>query len=141
MAERTRWSQARWFCWICGWHAGMRWPHPGGLPQLETHEMLRGPLRRVAVKEPCCWFRACSYCHSTILPGMPLADQLAYKLLCDLDHYDLSEVLKIRNARAMAFVTHDEVLRIAGELFRKNGWMSDVPECRVPDDDEQPSTW
>ena len=34
----------------------------------------------------------CRICHDQVIPGMPLEQQLAHKLDCDPDHYDLDAI-------------------------------------------------
>lgn len=94
-------------CMYCGsnfWPVGCihLWP--------EVHEILS------RAHAPNSWgFRANyllldSTCHAKVA-ALSHAEQLAIKLRCDPDHYDLREWLIRRNIRAMEYVTQDEVDR------------------------------
>ena len=97
-------------CWLCGVKAINTWP-----PTLETHDIARGQNRDKAKSERCNLVRACQRCHQGRLDGMPVARQLAIKLLSDPDGYDLVRVNRLRN-RADSAITDGEVLMEIHEL-------------------------
>ncbi len=62
----------------------------------DCHEMVRRSHapRQWGVRSN--YLLVCRTCHDTIIPSMPLAKQLAYKLMTDPDHFDLEEVNEIK---------------------------------------------
>lgn len=105
----TWWDKSYGVCMLCMWKPGRRWPHPSWYSrQLETHEIARGPVRVKAILEPSTFLRTCRWCHQEKLDTMPIAEQLAIKMVRDPIHYDRSRVLEIMG-RADTAVTQDEV--------------------------------
>lgn len=60
---------------------------------------------------PCNYLLPCAPCHEGPLATMPHAQQLAYKQLRDLDNYNLTEWLRLRDPELLApnRVTQQEV--------------------------------
>lgn len=79
---------------------------------LACHEILNGPLRVKVLGEPCCLIVACWHCNSGPLNEKgewPLARQLALIKVKAPDRYDRERVLRLRDERALQFVTEEEV--------------------------------
>lgn len=112
MEERREWASLWNKCWVCGA------THHAGFP-LETHEMERksqASHHTWAAKEN--YFCACKKCHMDDLAAMPHANQLAYKYIHDILHYDLNAWLRIKDPelRAPNRVTEDEVMEYVFNL-------------------------
>ena len=77
---------------------------------LETHEIARGPHRRKAYGQRCCWLRLCQNCHTACSRYLswPIQKQLALKKLCDPEYYDL-ELFNVIRSRAITAVNQDEI--------------------------------
>jgi len=84
--ERSDWAMNFTRCWVCGWVPFTPWPHSGWQSRLETHEITS---RTMLLSH---YFRTCQWCHQEVIPGMDKAEQMAYKLLNDREHYDLAAV-------------------------------------------------
>jgi len=112
MEDRKEWANCWEKCWVCGA------THHAGFP-LETHEMERksqAPHHAWATKEN--YFVACKKCHMDDLAAMPHANQLAYKYIHDILHYNLESWLRIKDPelRAPNRVTEDEVMEYVSKL-------------------------
>ena len=94
-------------CWFCG-----------TTDNLQTHEIARGAHRAKALQEPAAWVRTCGDCHRDWFDGMPVARQLAHKLIFDHEHYDRIAVNLLRH-RAPGAVTEVEVFLEAMDILRQ----------------------
>lgn len=91
------------YCWLCGRKAPEVFP-----PRLAIHHIVRGVHRAAAREERCTFIRTCPECHADILDSMPIAGQLAIKLIHDREHYDRVKVNRLRG-RADEAVSEEEV--------------------------------
>lgn len=73
-------------CMICG---------SAGMIQLDVHEMVRRSASPGKWGSPANLLVVCRKCHSTVVVNMPLAMQLAHKLLHDPDHLNLTTMSRI----------------------------------------------
>lgn len=105
--SRAKWGKQFSCCVICMWM-----PELGHRYTLatDTHEIARGPHRSKAKGDPAAWLRVCRECHEKYLPGMPIARQLAYKAIQDLENYNRVTVNRLR-ALPDDSVTEVDVLR------------------------------
>lgn len=78
----------------------------------DVHEIARGPFRQAALEEPAAWLYVCRTCHEGKLAAMPIADQLAIKLIHDPLHYDrvTVSILRGRAAEAVSAADVEEAL-------------------------------
>jgi hypothetical protein len=76
-------------CWVCE-----RTAHWSGL---HCHEIANGSDRAKARREPACWIFVCGECHVHLQDKAewPMVRQLALKMICDPERYDLAAVLRI----------------------------------------------
>lgn len=80
--------------------------------ELCCHEVLNGPLRQKVLDELSCLIVACWKCNGDELNSKgdyPLARQLAIIKANAPWRYDRERVLRLRNPRAMSYVTEEEV--------------------------------
>jgi len=89
-----------------------------GEPGTDVHEIARGAHRAKALTEPATWLKVCKWCHASKVDGMPIARQLAYKMIHDPEHYDRQAVNRLRNRQPDA-VTEREVAEEVGRIFRE----------------------
>jgi hypothetical protein len=99
-------------CMIC-WE---RCPNP------EVHEIPRGPHRRAALTQNCCYLATCSLCHQGELDSMPIVDQLAIKKALDPENYDRARVNIIRQRQPEA-ITEQEVDLALTALQKERPWL------------------
>ncbi len=97
--NRTQWRRLWSRCWVCGERC-----------RVDVHEIADGPARERALVEPAAWFAACNQCHLSVVHGMPLARQLAYKREHDPQWYGRVAVNRLRG-RADDAVSEEEVAR------------------------------
>jgi hypothetical protein len=94
--EGWRWSMPT-KCMICGWEEGRssyRW--------LETHEIEPRSLAQGRWAHRCNYLLLCNHCHHERIPLMSHAEQLAYKIKADRDHFDLDSWLRLRDPELRA---------------------------------------
>ena len=119
-ADAVREDRQQWVLDLVDQHACMWCGGEADFTGFQVHEMIR---RSHASNS--WWNRAnalwvCGPCHAGPIASAPLAQQLACKLLCDPEHFDREAVLRIRDERAMEFVTLRDIvryLRIDEEVF------------------------
>ena len=84
-------------CMICGWQESSApdiW--------LETHEIERRSHAPGRWAHRCNYLLLCNRCHHERIPLMGHAEQLAYKLRCDPEHFDLDAWLRLRDPELRA---------------------------------------
>jgi len=84
-------------CMICGWKE-----HSGPYQWLETHEIERRSQAAARWAHRCNYLLLCNHCHHERIPLMGHAEQLAYKLKADRDHFDLDSWLRLRDPELRA---------------------------------------
>lgn len=117
------------FCFNCG----DLWRKSGhGWPGLQTHEIARGPARKLAYADRTAWLRLCAGCHEAVgnLREWPIARQLALKLLCDPVWYDVERVNKLRG-RAAGSVTQGEVMQWIARRLASGEFISREARLRL----------
>ena len=67
----------------------------------DVHEIARGPARRAAYQERCCWLHVCPLCHLNLgdYAEFPLSRQLWFKKQVDPANYNLERFLVIYGKR------------------------------------------
>ena len=100
---RDTWKLDHPRCFICG------------SPATDCHEMARGPFKAAAMKEPAAWIATCQACHER-LDGMPIARQLAYKAIGDLENYDRIVVNQLRHRQLDAVSEREVLAEVVGIL-------------------------
>lgn len=79
-------------CMICGSHTGYI---------LDCHEMVRRSASPGKWGSTANLLAVCRQCHSTVVVNMPLAMQLAHKLLHDPDHFNLTTMSRIAGRKIL----------------------------------------
>lgn len=93
---RRAWrSQVPGRCMICGKPEGASW-------RLEIHEIERRSQARGRWADYSNYLLVCGYCHGVVISTMSHAEQLAYKAVRDLQHYDLEAWLRLRDPELRA---------------------------------------
>lgn len=90
------------------------------LVQMDVHEMVR---RSHAPKQWCIepnFLLVCRRCHDEKLPNMPVAKQLAYKMLCDPLHFSVDEINRI-GSHPWEFISLPSVVKWFVHIVDKEG--------------------
>jgi hypothetical protein len=109
---RAKWAKLWTHCHWCGRRLG----------KSATHEIIGGPNRPKALKEPACWLRLCDgfgdrNCHEQV-QGLPKATQLALKYLGDPTHYNLSTVVKMQFPKCQLSYIEEVRDKVCDEITR-----------------------
>lgn len=102
---REEWAWIHSTCFICGRDG------------TDVHEIARGSHRAAAVAHPAAWLKLCRLCHRDAVAAMPVARQLAYKMVHDPEHYNRLAVNNLRR-RAPNAISEQEVAAEVAHLFR-----------------------
>jgi hypothetical protein len=93
-ADREAWrANTPDVCMYCG---------VSGIYGLEVHEIDRKSHARNRWGVRCNYLKLCRTCHANAFASMPHDRQLAVKLICDVDNFDLEEWLRIRDPELRA---------------------------------------
>lgn len=105
---------------------GMKFTHcfclPCQEPGTDVHEIARGSFRGKSIEEPAAWIKTCRHHHDREFNGMPIATQLALKLLSDPENYDREAINRLRRRAPNAVSERDVAVEVSRIVRRLRSW-------------------